>query len=81
MKYLAILKAFDKILCGEWHSGSCTYYKSKSGLDNEEDAQEFLDNMQYDSYKNDTARYKFERVVLSYKEEIDEQVEKFFKYM
>lgn len=80
MKYVAIVKAFDKELCEQWHSGSCTSYQTKLDCNTNEEGEAFCRETISEKY-NDMNRYTITTLVLGYEEKDSASVEDMFKYM
>jgi hypothetical protein len=89
MKWLALVKIFDRQMSGQWHSGSCDSYKSKFGLESREQAEEFINEVierydgedGYNAHRDRYNKYELTQCILSYDESESENVEKFFRYM
>jgi hypothetical protein len=79
-KWIGLLKIFDSKLSGEWHSGSCTYYKAQTGFNTRKEAEGWIAHTIAQNYRN-TADYQFTPCVLNYDEDQSINVEAFFKYM
>ena len=79
MKYLALIKVFDRELASSWHSGSAISIKSKVGCETKEEGNAFINDTITKEYSN--GDYQCTGLVLAYDEKDAKAVAEMFKYM
>ena len=79
--FLAIVKTFDKILCHQWHSGSCNDYITKIDCEDRAAAEKFIHDVVNAKYKKNPEQYKFTTLVLEYSDSDASAVDEMFKYL